>query len=153
MPRSRNDRKRARAHRSKESELELGIGPFGASLDQPPSFPCCICFDSGKLADEGIKCSCDEFVCRECVVPLAKTFANKELTLRERDDGRLKCPGDKCSGEPYYYPEADLAKQLPQEIFALFFTARLEVHERKIRLEAKLEVENKVRRRFPEKKN
>jgi hypothetical protein len=114
------------------SPVPASQGP--GSAQEPPCLPCCICLE-GKPAHEGIKCSCDELVCRECLDPLARPFAGKDLALLERDDGRLKCPGLRCSAAPYYYPDADVAIKIPADVFDLLIKARLQVQERKIRLE------------------
>jgi hypothetical protein len=66
---------------------------------------------------------------------LARPFAGKDLALLERDDGRLKCPGLRCSAAPYYYPDADVAIKIPADVFDFLIKARLQVQERKIRLE------------------
>jgi hypothetical protein len=118
--------------------LRTAIGKCIQILDDDaqdsPCLSCCICFES-KPAHEGIKCSCDDLVCRECLDQLARAFVGKDLALLERDDGRLKCPGLRCSAAPYYYPNADMAIKITADVFDLLIKARLQVQERKIRLE------------------
>jgi len=102
-----------------------------------PCLPCCICLENKPA--HGIKCSCGEFVCRECLDPLARAFAGQDLSLLGRSDGRLKCPAMSCSAIPY--SDAAVARNIPEDVFDMLIDARMQVLERKVRLEVKLEIQ------------
>ena len=116
----------------------------------PATCACCICFETMQSAHEYIDCLCGHLVCRTCLGSLARSFADKELTLREVYGGRLKCPGDGCTSSPY--PQAELAIKLPEDVFELLLDARNEVHERQMRARLEPEMEEKVQRRVAETK-
>ena len=102
---------------------------------------CSICMDESRY---GITCSEAHFTCATCVTDHVHHACVDELQARRRREGRVVCPKAprECSAAPFL--DKDLARHLPDAVFAEYSRSREELIEARMNEEKDASVKEAV---------